>query len=215
MKAFIFIILLCGLIMNDVLAFYDITPEIHTDEFPDIFATSNDLTWSNNNLQDMGQGEKMVIYGIIKDANDVPVSDAVMRIWHSYAQQCDKVIYNNRDLCKDDIVISGTTHSNNAGEYSFITFFPNANIDHAAYINSVITHSDFLEFQTKIFMPSERETVRDKQFMRLPARAQNKLFANYTMSEDQHMTKGRKKTNHIARYRFDINLGGRNLHKQY
>ena len=132
------------------------------DSMPAQFASDNDLTRNEGGFFN-SYNQKIIIRGIIKDKNCVPVSNANVKLWQ--VDSYGKVRYETQRMTKkekydqDKIIYSdfqgtGMFTSLNNGEFFFITVMPSELSKSAhspKYINLQINHDDFPKLSNKIY----------------------------------------------------------------
>ena len=175
-----------------------ITPEIfHGYNKPSSFKTLNNLIRYPEQLFS-ARGKVIYITGQVTDRNCVPVSGAIVRIWHTnhYGKyQYDTSEINYVDNYDPYFLGSGTSVTDNLGNYSFITIFPGADESSAIYINFLVQHRNFLDFESKMFFGLDYSSELKDFSVDLASL----LIAEYDGKV----------------YHFDITLGGINPYQTY
>jgi protocatechuate 3,4-dioxygenase beta subunit len=181
------------------------TQSIDVANEPKIIIPNNNLTNKVGALSDK-LTPKIILIGRVRDKNCIAISNAAISMWQTdqyglyrYIRSIDThdSIYemNNHILSKFQGVGSAT--STNTGEFGFITVHPyqsKKNIGNP--INLVITHDDFPDLKTKIFLVDKNFKVPNTHY----------VSANNT---------GKVVADGVKVYYFDIVLDGKTKHLSY
>lgn len=121
------------------------SPALKLDQEPKHIAISNNLRHTPGSF-DKNLHNNIVITGRIFDKNCVPISDAIIQIWHHATSKSSK-----------GFVGSGSSSSDNQGRFQFITIMPPKTGHSAPYINVLIKHRDLKTLRTKILFEDEQQ----------------------------------------------------------
>lgn len=175
------------------------TPEIQVpDKIPDHFKKSNNLL-SAVGSPIKAEGETIILTGKILDSSCVPITNAIVHIWHPD----HRGIYPAEG--STGFTGSGTSSSSNTGIYQFLTVMPGKRNKRAPHINIIIRHEDFLPFQTQIFFEDAKDNKTDEILNSLSKNARPLLHAH----AKDHIQSDSKV------YVFDIVLPSKNKYKKY
>lgn len=183
----------------------ELTPEILTDVSHEPLEFHKNANLTNISREEPEQSDhKILIKGIVKDENCVPIYDAKIEIWQ--ADRNGEFNYANiigSEFKSSNFAGSGTDYSDNNGSFAFITEFPGKINKLPPQINIRIKHPEFKEFETKIYFPGE-DNKKDKVF------ANNKNANLLVANEKDFTTKDFDKV-------FTINfiLKGKNFYRTY
>lgn len=178
MLKLIFTFLLITLIPVDVNALNNsvmcsITPEAWSLEpRPNIYLANNLRRYIGS--PEFAQGNFITIKGKILDSNCVPVTGALVQIWHTdskgvYKYSIDGPTYLNkrlmyvRSLYNNPVTTehrtpdknftgSGSVKTDNLGNYKFMTIMPGVN-NIVPVVHFHISHNDFSDMETVMFFP--------------------------------------------------------------
>ena len=174
-----------------------VTPEIyHGYKIPKQFSKSNNLRRMTGSPVP-AEGKMILIFGKVTDKNCVPIQNAVISIWHlnAYGEyQYDGVDYNGSNV-DENFVGTGSTFTDNLGNYNFITIFPADYTNEEPFINFIVNHDDFIPFETRAFFSN-----RNKQLKEFDPEIANRLIVSKKSSYE---------------YQYNITLNGSNLYRQY
>jgi protocatechuate 3,4-dioxygenase beta subunit len=140
-----------------------LTSEIYNNNVPYIYKTNNLRTKIGSLIS--ANGENIILNGVLTDMNCVPVINATVQIWQTdsngyfAAPQENTYLYDKLNYTKQHELLpsidvsqadryftgSGSTITDNAGRYNFLTIMPAIPI-----INVRVLHRDFPPFQTQI-----------------------------------------------------------------
>ena len=194
----------------------DVTPEIELSHIP-----SAPIKKSNNLIRKPGSairamGQYIIISGQVVDRDCLPVSDAVITIWQTDSN--GKYIESYK--LKDDwdvmdpdydknFAYSGSTQTNNLGEYNFITILPTAATnDLAPHINIEIKHEDFKNARTRIYFNKHPHNKSDKSLKLLDDKQKELVVTRGLPIDPSSISKGRQ-------YNYNITLEGVNKFRRY
>lgn len=154
-----------GNLMMDCPATPELVPDHITEEK---IKESNNLTRRPGDVR-MANGDYIMITGKVVDEDCAPVENATIRIWQtdSAGKYADDYKLNSEwDVLSPDydknFAYSGTTYSDNMGDFSFITILPVSNKeDVAPHINIRVTHRNFKEIQTMMYFAKHPKNDAD------------------------------------------------------
>lgn len=145
---------------SDTKPFYACSHAIEINS-SDTYPGANSVSTSNNLRHQPGEihiaeGKQIFLTGNIVDENCVPVAGARVQVWHANARG-----YFQNDLTPTKHIDpyfagSGETHSNNRGEYGFITILP-GRIDEETlpFINISASHPELGIIRTRVYLPTK------------------------------------------------------------
>ncbi len=193
-----------------------VTPTIYPDHTSDA-----KIKESNNLIRKQGMvrranGQYIRIIGKIVDEDCIPVANALVKIWQTdtagkyeddYKLESE---WDVRDESYDkNFGYSGTAHTNNLGEFAFLSVLPIMTKDNMApHINMKITHDDFKEISTMMFFDKHPKNNADKNLNRLKEEERELLLAKGVKIDPSNQVEGRV-------YRFMITLPGINKYEIY
>lgn len=144
-----------------------VTPAISQNRYD--YPGREDIVSSNNLALPAGKsvyakGQKVYIRGRVLDKNCVPVSDAIVEIWH--VNPNGKPVNSSlgdRMSPYPDFVGSGRAITNNLGDFSFVTLFPGIEkADSAPYIHFRVTCDGFKTVTSGMFFSGDNRNSSDK-----------------------------------------------------
>jgi protocatechuate 3,4-dioxygenase, beta subunit len=148
-------------------------------------------------------GELVYLSGRVLDKNCVPISDAIMEIWHTNpegkyvtARLADRV--NPYPYFAG----SGRAVTDNLGRYNFITTFPGPYGKSAPHIHVRVTHPDFPPLLTEMFFAGDKRNAADAKFKQLK-------------NPDSLLGKVAGNANGSISVKWDIALRGSNKYRKY
>lgn len=193
-------------------AYCNITPEIFISPItPEAQNTSNNLRRKQGGGF-VAEGNPIVISGTVTDENCMPITDAIITIWHTNAHGFYQLKENSEELEMDfskkiidkNFMGIGQTYSDNLGQYHFLTIFPGTSTEEPPHINVAIHHNDFDILQTKILFPNQINNQIIIEKYKILEEVSSFLIAKKECS-----------SNNGDVYTFNITLPGRNLYKRY
>jgi protocatechuate 3,4-dioxygenase beta subunit len=124
------------------------------------------------------QGQIMYFMGRVLDKDCVPVKGAKLELWQANASGKLKVA-TPAELASPEPVFAGAgkTHSNNLGEYQFITVFPGVNGNRAPHLHLRITHDEFPPITTEVFFAQDRRNANDYKLRRFRDKLKERVTA--------------------------------------
>jgi protocatechuate 3,4-dioxygenase beta subunit len=162
------------------------------------------------------KGQYAVITGQVLDRDCLPISNAVIKIWQTdtagnyidaYTLQSDWEVMSP-DYDKN-FAYSGSTQTNNLGEYTFLTVLPVSKDEGLApHVNFTIKHSDFQDIHTRMYFNKHPKNSSDTALNSMGANTKNLIIAKGQPIDKMDRTKGRE-------YKFNITLEGINKYRRY
>lgn len=181
------------------------TPEIIPNYLINIENKSNNLR-RKTGVPYAAAGDFIKIQGFLMDAACLPITNALVEIWHLDTYGVNKEILpaDEKDFMRHDVNFTGggKFYTDNLGRFEFLTVMPGIDPENGIdvpQINFRITHYDFPDFYTVMFFP-EQENENDALFNNVHSDLQSRLMA--TKYDDQT-------------YLFNISLMIRNTYKKY
>ena len=148
------------------------TPHLnHKIKFENITKNRSNNLRRKTGSPDIASGHILYIKGFVRDINCMPVRNANIELSHlnAYGVLNSKIEKNNPKY--DPFFLeSGSTVTDNRGYFEFITIFPGENKSNntAPYVNFLITHKNFDDFQTQIFFPDHYLNPSDYRLKNIP-----------------------------------------------
>jgi protocatechuate 3,4-dioxygenase beta subunit len=169
----------------------------------------NDLTRRAGSF-DVAVGELLYLKGKITDAFGVPISNALVIIWHTNSAGKNQNILKSNNIYIDDyFVVSGMAKTDNLGHYGFKTIFPGYESDtRAPHINITIMHTNFETIDTEIYFKNHYMNIKDPIYMSYPDEDRNMLTASVKNIVSSNSSEGK-----IAI--FNIVMDGIHSYKKY
>ncbi len=182
------------------------TKSAKVDPVPEHIAADNDITKSEGTFGNP-VFEKIILRGIIRDKNCVPISNARFKVWQADAYGNKRYIpefaipdeiyeMDNKQYSKFEG--TGRATSSNNGELFIITIKPSQFAKNKApsYVNFKLNHDKFPDVENKIYLLEKNQSPKGK----------NDIYAkNYYLTEDKK----------LKIYDFEIVLDGVSKHSRY
>lgn len=147
-------------------------------------------------------GEVIFVQGTISDSFGVPITDAKVKIWQKNAAgKYHSLLDVKSEYIDRYFSMSGTSVSDNLGNYNFITIMPGGSPGRAPHINMIITHRKFGKLHTELYFEDHPFNKTDYQYLSYDKDEQKALTASVKHSEILN-TKSIKVVN------FDITMDG-------
>lgn len=183
------------------------TPTIKVNFPPtDEIGKTNNL-WRKTGLAMPAVGRPIYIHGVVLDENCVPVPGAVVQIWQGDAEGILAVGKRGKEDLAPYFAGSGTTYTDNLGEYSFITIFPGSKDEEIPFIRVRVKERDFKTLNTKMYF-GDIANDDDGDYAELS----EKERALVTAVTDPN---GLKKEKEPITYFYNITLLGKAAYKEY
>lgn len=165
------------------------------------FSKSNNLAKKSGSFF-RAFGEVIFVQGTISDSFGVPISDAKVKIWQKNAAgKYHSLLDIKSEYIDRYFNMSGTSVSDNLGNYNFITIMPGGSPGRAPHINMIIVHPKFGKIHTELYFQSHPFNKTDYQYLSYNKNEQRALTASVKHSEILN-TKSIKVVN------FDITMDG-------
>lgn len=186
------------------------TPTVNTkvDELPAEFSSYNNMTKSEGGFSNY-LNKKILLRGVVKDKNCIPVSNARIKMWQvdaygnkRYAKEFStpEEIYDMNYLIYSKFKGTASSTSSNNGEFFIITVKPASRVVNKKkrdnYINFRVEHSSFPPVISKIYLLEKDEYAKRKDIV---------IAKNYNT-----LISGETKV-----YDFEIILDGVSKHSRY
>lgn len=210
------------------------------------FHPTSDLTRKNGSLY-LTSGIMFEIKGIVRDEACVPIPNAIVQIWQADSQGHYAWEYSTDDKLIDSgktkdpsFNYSGTSITNNLGEFHFKTILPgNIDVLTAPHINVKIYHDHFSPIETRAYFSGHPRNNNDESLVSFLSEDNEELDTSYEdsteLSEelameviDKSSTESRvnkeaiflikensKGKNNVRSYRYDIVLEGLSRFRQF
>ena len=193
-----------------------VTPDVNPDHI-----SLKEIGKSSNLIRKAGaarraNGQYIQVKGKVVDEDCLPISNATIKIWQAdstgkYAEEYElKSEWDVRDKNFDaNFAYSGTAHTNNLGDFYFLTVLPAASKpDIAPHINLTIKHDDFQEKTTMMFFNKHPKNSNDINLNNIEKDKRRLLIAKGNKLDPSGNTGGRE-------YVFQITLEGENKYRRY
>ncbi len=168
---------------------------------PDEFSKSNNLAKKPGSFF-RAFGEVIFVQGTIVDSFGVPISDAKVKIWQKNAAgKYHSLLDIKSEYIDKYFSMSGTSITDNLGNYNFITILPGGSPGRAPHINMIVTHPKFGKLHTEFYFEKHPFNKTDYQFLSYSEEERKALTASVKHSEILN-TKSIKVVN------FDITMQG-------
>jgi len=119
-------------------------------------------------------GDYIQLRGTVVDENCLPIQGVVVEIWQTdshghYEWEYDRESYwtlppEGKD---NNFLYSGSAHTDNLGEFDFMTMMPTARIDEAPYINVIVKREGYEELHTRMYFAGQPLNDSDKSLASL------------------------------------------------
>lgn len=182
----------------------EITPQIWQLTTPPESTFSNNLRRKTGSSE-FAQGDMILVEGKVVDSACAPVGEAVVEIWQGDA-------YGEYDQRKMDenFLGSGTSITDNLGNYKFLTVFPGTKGNkEAPHIHFRIKHKDFRAFETIMFFENQLNNDVDRNLNKEVKQSQKHLL----LAKAKKLNKNDDRSS--IKYVFDITLEGKNKYLSY
>lgn len=122
----------------------------------------------NNLIKPVGKaieasGQKLIIRGKVQDINCIPVTQAMVEIWHldPYGKRARP---SNEDLADVRPIFtgSGRTFTGTDGEFYFVTAFPGAAKGQGPRVQIMIKPDKMRSFSTQLFIGNDARNEKDR-----------------------------------------------------
>lgn len=181
------------------------TPEIMPNYFINIENKSNNLR-RKTGIPYAAAGDFIKIQGFVMDAACLPITNALVEIWHLDTYGINKEILpeEEREFTRHDVNFTGggKFYTDNMGRFEFLTVMPGIDINNAEsapQVNFHIKHHDFPDFYTVMFF-SQEENINEELFDSVHEDLRSRVIAEQTVHDT---------------YLFNITVMGRNTYKKY
>lgn len=162
---------------------------------PEIFGRTNNLRRFTGSPF-LAKGDYLFIDGYLTDLANVPIENAIIKIWHANMMGYYNHLIKQRedDLKYDvDFVGSGTCVTDNLGYYSFITIMPGYYSARAPHIHMIIKHDFFSdEYETQMFFPGHPRNLNDKIYLSLGPLQRSLLTAKISLINENNPGDGKR-----------------------
>lgn len=152
---------LAGIPVDQVVSVCSSYPEIKNPiPIPSEFNKTNNLARSLEGGFYHADGQKIVVYGRLMDANCVPISDAKIYLWQT--NQKGYVQYPNASKTQAKWIDpnfsgSGIANSDNLGRFNFITIMPASRGKSTPYIAFKVEHPVLKSFSSVIYLNDQNK----------------------------------------------------------
>ncbi len=184
------------------------------------FINKKTIKKGNNLLRKAGGalragGSYLQITGVVVDENCLPVQGAVVEIWQAdaighYEWEYDVDGYWQVPVAGKDnnFLFSGSAHTDNLGQFNFLTIFPGDKNSSAPYINIIVKLSGYEELHTRMYFAGHPRNDSDPIFATLQEGQKKSIIAMGKNIDPQGKYEGRV-------YYFPITMRGINGYKRF
>jgi protocatechuate 3,4-dioxygenase beta subunit len=135
------------------------TPEIWSVGVLPKVEKSNNLTQSYASFES-AQGQKIMLTGKVLDGDCVPISEAKVSVWQANSKGIFQFDREDRNGFDKHFKGSGSSFTNNLGDFQFITIYPGKVNGINPNIILRVEHPGFATIETKMFFP-EHDNLRN------------------------------------------------------
>ncbi len=185
-----------------------ITPQVWLPKTPPLMQKTNNLRRSVGSSE-FAKGTPILLEGIVTDERCIPITDAIVEIWQANSKGW--LDYKNIESERTDynFIGTGSTNTDNMGNYSFITIMPGAIKSQAPHINIRVRHKDFPVFESVVYFENSYLNSKD----RILNREVSSTKRNLLIAKEQKYSKN--DFQYDVLYQFNITIDGRNKYKKY
>ena len=178
--------------IHDITVQPDVTPyectvtpgfDLHFPKVKIIGKTNN--LWRKPGSPDVAYGQPIYIKGIVTDKNCVPLPNVTVEIWHGddkgyyrlgKEDSIDNMLMEGEEGLDMAFKGSGTSYTNNMGEFSFITILPGVQGKEVSHLKFRAKHEDFDAIVSKMYF-EELDNMKDDDYINLTAKKRKALTA--------------------------------------
>ena len=172
-----------------------ITPQLWSLDAPTTFANTSELRRATGSAV-IAEGKSIIISGTVFDQNCVPLTGANVKIWQRNL--------GKKKLPTDQTMYTGSSISDNLGNFSFYTIMPVSQKGESAKIYIHISHPDIMNFETVLLFPNNKNN--DEELKNLSHKEKNLLTTK---------CKNCLNNNEIPIYELKIIVEGKTNYKTY
>ena len=160
-------------------------------------------------------GQIMFLSGRVLDENCVPVSDAVVELWHTNPGG-KYVVASGGDRANPYPTFAGTGRAvtNNLGVYRFVTVFPGTYDNGAPHLHVRVAHTQFSPLFTEIFFRDDLRNGNDGKLMSLRPALRERLLAD-VWPRDPRDSANDPQAAEGLNAALDITLKGKNKYRRF
>ncbi len=116
----------------------------------------------------LAKGDRLFFMGKVMDDRCVPVDNAHIELWQANTEGDYRYASKGELMSPSGVFAgSGTTTTNNLGEFQFDTIFPGPVKNRAPRLHVRITHPDLVPLTTELYFNNDRRNIDDKPLMAL------------------------------------------------
>lgn len=178
LTTFIFTFLFMPLCIKSAFSRQDceITPNLYEIKPLPYFYDSNNMRHFTGSLG-RAAGTPLLIRGYVYDEKCVPIPNAVVELWHKNYSGAFNYDINYYKLHDPNFTGSGTSNTNNLGEFVFYTIFPGTtSTNERPFMNFRVRHPDFPILETRFFFEDHKHGS-DSLLNRINLRKKHLLMA--------------------------------------
>ena len=105
---------------------------------------------------EFANGKYIKIEGKVVDSNCTPVADARVKIWQANTNGVYEFLKGDEHLKYKNFTGSGTTSTDNLGNYVFYSIYPGSANQRPPHIFFQVEHQNFKLFRTEMFFPAKK-----------------------------------------------------------
>ncbi|MDF3047523.1 MAG: dioxygenase [Candidatus Midichloriaceae bacterium] len=186
----------------------EITPQIWLDVTPPPIQKTNNLRRAVG-ASEFANGAPILLEGKVLDELCVPISNAIVEIWQADGKG-NEVYKDTNENSDPNFVGTGTSITDNMGNYSFITIMPGSvSKSRAPHINIRVRHRDFQPLESIIYLENSHLNSKDSILKNeVKASKRNLLIAKAEKYSKNSMEDG-------VLYRLNVCIDGKNKYKKY
>lgn len=125
----------------------------------------------------LAEGERFFFMGRIMDERCMPVEGAHIELWQADGNGQYRYASKGELMAPSAAFAgSGTSITNNLGEFQFDTIFPAPYNDRAPHFHLRITHPDLVPLTTEVFFRDDRRNISDPQLMAMAPDLRDRLM---------------------------------------
>lgn len=175
---------------------------------PDKFSKTNNLAKKPGSFF-RAFGEVVFLQGTLTDSFGVPISGARVNIWQKNAAgKYHSLLDPKSEYIDKNFNMSGTSITDNLGNYNFITILPGGSPGRSPHININVNHTKFGKLQTEIYFKNHPLNETDFQYMSYTPEERKSLTATVEHTEILN-------TKSIKICTFDVVMTGVNQYKRF
>lgn len=138
------------------------------------------------------KGIPLTVYGRVFDITGKPITNVVVKISQAnYFGSYNFLVDQDSALYDPHFLSSGTSITNNLGEYSFLTIVPGYYGNRAPHLHITVSHFDF-EMETEMFFSNHPRNDIDTKYLSLSEKHQKAVTAKVHYKNSKNFKEGMK-----------------------